>query len=149
MSEDVIRCVRCIQFDAGHRVWRHEGKCRNLHGHRYEVELYAEADALDGIGRVIDFSVLKSKVGGWIDRHWDHAFLHDARDEEVAAALAAIGGHERTYACPFNPTAENIAEFILRHVAPQCLSECDGIRVVKVVVWETPNCRAEASLPRE
>src|SRR5262249_14498003 len=54
-----VTCTRLLQFDAGHRVYQHEGKCANLHGHRYTAEITAQAEALDKIGRVIDFSVLK------------------------------------------------------------------------------------------
>ena len=54
----MITCTRRIQFCAGHRVMGHEGKCRNLHGHNYVVFVTAQADELDSVGRVIDFSVL-------------------------------------------------------------------------------------------
>jgi hypothetical protein len=55
-----VLAIRRIPFAAGHRVFQHESKCRNLHGHNYVAVLHARADAgLDALGRVIDFSVLK------------------------------------------------------------------------------------------
>ena len=67
----MIECTRRIKFDAGHRVHLHESKCRNAHGHQYIVFIYATAENLDKLGRVIDFSVLKEKFHGWIDDNWD------------------------------------------------------------------------------
>ena len=48
--------TRRLEFDAGHRVYQHESKCNHVHGHRYVVEVEATG-TLDGLGRIIDFSV--------------------------------------------------------------------------------------------
>lgn len=143
-------CTRIIGFDAGHRVVEHEGKCAHLHGHRYTVHITAQAEKLDGVGRVIDFSVLKDKVGGWIDEHWDHGFILYGNDP----FKSVLEGHhirldsaerQKLYLMPFNPTAENIARYLLRSICPELLRGT-GVQVVKVVVWETPNCYAEAHI---
>ena len=63
-----ITATRRLQFAAGHRVHGHEGKCRHLHGHNFVVFLTAAAENLDAVGRVIDFGVLKERIGGWIER---------------------------------------------------------------------------------
>ena len=63
----MISCTRRIQFCAGHRVLGHENKCANAHGHNYVAYISARSNDLDKVGRVIDFSVLKEKIGGWID----------------------------------------------------------------------------------
>jgi 6-pyruvoyltetrahydropterin/6-carboxytetrahydropterin synthase len=145
MSAQPITAVRRIQFCAGHRVWRHESKCNNLHGHNYVAFFHAEAEAgLDGIGRVIDFSVLKAKLGGWVDANWDHGFIHHAEDTETIQALAAVKG-QKTFALPTNPTAENMADYLLRVVGPQVLAGT-GVTLTKVVLWETENCYVEVSL---
>lgn len=137
-------CMRIVEFDAGHRVYGHEGKCRNPHGHRYRVELHAVADALDEIGRVIDFSVLKERVGGWIDHSWDHGFLVWEKDHSLLEAITPLG---KVFEMPDNPTAENIAAYLLNVLCPHVLRPTEtAVRVIKVVVWETPNCCAEASL---
>lgn len=139
-------CTRRIQFAAGHRVYRHESKCRNLHGHNYVVFFEAEGidQPLDDLGRVVDFSVLKEKLGGWVDRHWDHGFLVMRGDAEAQQALACIEG-QKLYVMDANPTAENMARHLLRDVAPRVL-EGTGVRVVRVILHETENCCAEASL---
>lgn len=135
----MITCTRRIGIDAGHRVTRHESKCRHVHGHRYEVEVTVEAPELDHAGRVVDFGRLKAEVGGWLLRELDHGYL--------AAPWDPIGRHLdeqglKVYWMPENrePTAENIARLV-GEVAQQLLGE--PFRVVRVRVYETPSCWAD------
>lgn len=140
-----ISCTRRIQFCAGHRLAKHESKCSHLHGHNYVVHITAEADSLDHVGRVIDFSVLKDKIGGWIDRHWDHGFLvaEDDRGTLNLMASAAAMWDQKYFLMPYSPTAENIARYLLEVVCPDLLREA-GVRVVAVSIEETENCSAFA-----
>jgi len=142
----MIECVRRIQFAAGHRVLNHESRCKYPHGHNYVVYFHARAkagqDHLDSIGRVIDFGVLKQRLGEWIDVHWDHGFLFWERDAEIRRRALAS---ERWIAVPFNPTAENIARYLLEEVAPRQLIGT-GVEIWKVRVEETENCSATATL---
>lgn len=135
--------VRRICFSAGHRVWGHEHECANIHGHNYTVFVHATADRLDEVGRVIDFRVLKKRIGGWIGANWDHAFICHKDDREVREAMAAIPG-QKVYLLDANPTAENLAAHLLRVVGPQELAGT-GVRLVRVVLWETENCYAEVT----
>lgn len=144
---NTIRCVRKLHFCAGHRVLGHEGKCGNIHGHNYYVHLAAEG-ALDPLGRVIDFSLLKKRIGGWIETHWDHNFLVYEKDAEVIGMLKHISDHKEPFICPFNPTVENIASYLLFEAAPRLL-EGTGVTLTKVTLFETENCYAEAFLSME
>jgi len=135
--------VRRFQFCAGHRVYKHEGKCAGIHGHNYVVQFYTAADQLDELGRVIDFGVLKEKLGGWLEEHWDHAFICYEKDEQMQRLLASIP-NQRIFISPVNPTAENLARYLLDVVGPQQLAGT-GVQLTRVVLWETENCRAEAS----
>ena len=144
----VPTCVRRIQFCAGHRVMDHESKCQNMHGHNYVVFFHARALWLDSIGRVIDFSVLKEKMGGWIDTYWDHGFIYYLEDDEMATMFGfEEGGHQKykNFGLPYNPTAENMAKYLLE-VTASLQMEGTGVEVFKVVLWETENCYAEAEL---
>ncbi|CDZ80105.1 queuosine biosynthesis protein QueD [Candidatus Rubidus massiliensis] len=140
-----IACVRKIHFCSGHRVLNHEGKCANAHGHNYYAHIFAEANNLDELGRVIDFSVLKEMIGGWIDKHWDHNFLVCDKDEEMLRALQLITSPKKPFICPFNPTAENMAIYLLEVICPQELKNTN-VTVTKVIISETDNCYAEATL---
>lgn len=139
---------RRIQFCAGHRVYKHESKCNNMHGHNYVLYVYAKPyDGLDLLGRVIDFSVLKEKVGGWIEEHWDHGFILFDEDEELFPMLCygrkGEPAHIKTkhYTMPRNPTAENMASELLHVICPKLFAKTD-VYIYKVELHETENCCA-------
>jgi 6-pyruvoyltetrahydropterin/6-carboxytetrahydropterin synthase len=125
----------------------HENKCATPHGHNYTAWVYAEADDLDDLGRVIDFSVLKEKIGGWIDREWDHTFLVYEKDIDTIKALKLMPRKKPDFICPFNPTAENMADYLLDIVCPSELKGT-GVTVTKIKLYETENCFAEAELAK-
>lgn len=143
----MITATRRIQFCAGHRVVRHESKCRNIHGHNYVAffEAYGVDNDVDRLGRVIDFSVLKEKIGGWIDEHWDHGFIAYSEDVDVIPAIEACLPGQKMFIMQNNPTAENMAKYLLNIVCPMQLLGT-GVKVRKVTLWETENCYAEATL---
>lgn len=138
-------CTRRIQFCAGHRVYGHESKCANLHGHNYVAMVTAAAECLDGIGRVIDFSVLKDRVGGWIDDNWDHGMVLWVNDKATIDAVSGLAGtcngSQKLFLLPTNPTAENMAEHLVTQVCPVLLRGT-GVVVESVELWETENCKA-------
>ena len=137
-------CTRRIQFCAGHRLAGHESKCANLHGHNYVAFFHAAAKELDPVGRVIDFGVLKDKLGGWIQENWDHGFIAHKDDTEAHQAMAAIPD-QKQFLMDRNPTTENMARYLLEVVGPKQLAGT-GVQLVRVVLWETENCYAEATL---
>lgn len=137
-----IRAVRKINFCSGHRVLNHESSCANVHGHNYTAWIYAEARGLDSIGRVIDFSVLKQKIGSWIDENWDHTFLVYEKDHELVNLKKYFSKNKPVFVCSFNPTAENMAKFLLEEICPKLLAQ--EVFVTKVEIFETENCKAEA-----
>jgi 6-pyruvoyltetrahydropterin/6-carboxytetrahydropterin synthase len=140
-----VSAVRRLQFCAGHRVHRHESKCRHLHGHNYVAFFHAEAeDGLDALGRVIDFGVLKSRLMPWLESNWDHGMIVWREDVEAIAALRAVG-EQKLFLLEANPTAENMALHLLHEVGPRVL-EGTGVTIRKVVLWETENCYTEAEL---
>ena len=139
-----ITCTRVLAWDAMHRIPRHESKCAAFHGHRYSAEITCAAESLDDRGRVVDFGVIKARVGQFIDSRWDHTALLMRGDPDPAAQVlassnAAVG--RPVYWMEAPPTAENIAAELGR-IAGELLADT-GVRVVSVKVWETPNCWAE------
>lgn len=145
----MISCIRTIHFCYGHRIMGHEHKCATLHGHNGLAEIHATPMAgLDTVGRVIDFSVLKERIGGWIEENWDHTMILCSDDHETLELMNRAPKCKDVFVLDVNPTAENLAKHLFWHVCPELLRET-GIIVNKVVFWETPNCRAEESLPLE
>ncbi|MBT3585745.1 MAG: 6-carboxytetrahydropterin synthase [Halobacteriovoraceae bacterium] len=139
-------CVRKIHFCYGHRVKNHESKCATLHGHNGVIWVHATPiEGLDKLGRVIDFSVLKDKVGGWVDQYWDHTMILFEQDTETLELVKKAPSFKEVFILPKNPTAENLAEYLLKEICPKVLSG-SGVIVHKIVFWETENCYAEQSL---
>jgi 6-pyruvoyltetrahydropterin/6-carboxytetrahydropterin synthase len=141
----MITITRRLEFDAGHRIMRHESKCRHPHGHRYALEVACQAPELDGCGRVIDFGKIKDLVGGWVDDNLDHAFLVCERDDVMLRMLETgeDGVPFRHFRLAAEPTAESLAELLLGKCRE--LLAPFHISVVRVRVYETPNCWADAS----
>lgn len=140
-------CQRYHDFSAGHRVVGHESKCALLHGHNYRVTFVATPDelTLDDVGRVVDFAVLK-RLAEWLEENWDHKMLlwdHDPVMEEVSVTHGIIWNS--VVRVPFNPTAENMAEYILTHVGPRVLQGF-GVHLITCTVEETRKCAATYSL---
>lgn len=148
-----VYATRYHDFSAGHRVAGHESKCALLHGHNYRVHFTVSAPALDAVGRVVDFSVLKSTLCQWLEDHWDHRMLlweGDHVAKELVAALW-VGGNgadmlrDSVVWVPFNPTAENMARHLALEVAPKVLPP--GMAVAFVKVEETRKCGASFQPP--
>ena len=136
----MVTCSRQLTFCAGHRVKGHENKCANVHGHNYRLIVTAHAPDLDAIGRVIDFSVLKERIGGWIEQEWDHTMILGMDDGELGDLIQPFNKKPVAY-LEKNPTAENLAAYLLREVCPVVLHDT-GVEVVEVELWETDNCKA-------
>ena len=140
-----LELVRRISFCAGHRLLGHEGKCSHFHGHNYVAEFHVRSvdDSLDDVGRVVDFAEIKSRLKGWIDENWDHAFLLWEADENGIAAIESVDP-PRLFLLQANPTAEVMADYLFRVVSPRAL-EGLGVRCVRVALWETPESCAIAT----
>lgn len=141
-----LTIMKRIRFSAGHRLFGHGGKCEFFHGHNYVAEFYVRSmeDEIDDVGRVIDFRDLKNRLKTWIDDNWDHAFLINEVDDNAIAAIR-VSQPNKYYTLPYNPTAENIARYLLDNVCPKVLDGTNAT-AVRVVVWETQDSCAEASL---
>jgi len=140
----IVTADRYHDFSCGHRVHGHESKCRFLHGHNYRVTFVCEGDdGLDRLGRVLDFGAIKARLCEWLEREWDHRFLVWANDP-LEPFLRSCDP-EGVVAVDFNPTAENMAIFLLTVVGPRQLAGT-GVVLTSVRVEETRKCAAEASL---
>lgn len=136
--------MRRIKFCAGHRLHRHGGKCEFFHGHNYVADFHVTADEIDDVGRVIDFGDLKRLCKGWLDENWDHGFLLNEADQNGIDAIKQVEP-SKYYLLPYNPTAENMATYLLHEVCPKLFAGT-GVTANRVVVWETDESFAEASL---
>ncbi len=138
-----ISIMRRFTFCAGHRLVGHEGKCQNLHGHNYVLEVYVTGHEQDAVGRILDFKQLKTRCKSWIDEHWDHAFVLWNQDQNGLDAIRSSKPH-RVYELDSNPTAENMAKHFLDEVCPKILGD-SGATAFKVRLWESEETYAEVS----
>ena len=154
MKPHSVSITRKLRFEAGHRIARHESKCKHLHGHSYVAYVVVEPTAdclkesqhgLDDLGRVLDFGILKQRLQVWLDDNMDHTFLLDAADTEARKALEFFNSlqsgdsKQKFYFMPYPPTAENIARHLAQDIFPMLVPE---VNVVRVTVQETENCNA-------
>jgi len=135
--------TRYHDISCGHRVVGHEGHCAFLHGHNYRIFITCKGIRNDTIGRVIDFSVLKEKVFAYIEKTIDHRFLV-WRDDPLKEKLQDISPMS-IVVVDFNPTAENIAEWIVEKIGPFTLRGT-SVRIISCTVEETRKCSATYSL---
>lgn len=138
-----IQAERYHDFSTGHRVYQHESKCAHLHGHNYRIHFTVEADSLDHIGRVWDFSMIKTHLCNWLEDNWDHKFLVWSKDpwSELLSKLDPEG----VVIVPFNPTAENMGQHLIDVIGPKQL-DGSGVRLVEVKIEETRKCSAKVLL---
>lgn len=138
---------RYHDFSAGHRVVGHENKCRHLHGHNYRVHFTCVSADLDDLGRVIDFGVIKSLLCEWLEERWDHKMLiwqNDPIFDNIPQASPDF--EESIVRVPFNPTAENMAQYLVNFVGPLQLA-ATSVLLVSVTIEETRKCSATYTLP--
>ncbi|EOT2573878.1 6-pyruvoyl tetrahydropterin synthase family protein [Shigella sonnei] len=163
--------IRSHEICAGHRVVGHESKCRHLHGHNYKFHFKVAPkhgcgkvvtrgklveDGLDNVGRVIDFSVVKTTLCQWLEDNWDHKFLHWEHDSVINSLIVVASTEfarennlvkDEDYdpfvnslvALPFNPTAENLAAYMVDVIGPQLLDQY-GVELVECTIEETSKC---------
>ena len=109
-------------FAAGHALRNYNGKCENVHGHNYRVQVTVEGAELDSIGLLVDFGAIKKVIRNVVERV-DHQFLND------------LPPFDR-----INPSAENLARYFCDGLKPAI--QKDGLRIQAVTVWETDTSSA-------
>ena len=145
----MLTITRKLEFDAGHRIPDHKSQCRNLHGHRYTLEItlvgaVIEEEGSSDNGMIMDFSDVKALAKKHLVDVWDHAFLAYEKDSVVREFLDSIPGH-KTVVIDRIPTVENLARTAFNILKDAYRDRYGtGLHLHKVVLHETPNCWADA-----
>lgn len=93
-----MQVTRKFEISAAHKL-KHEGPCKNLHGHNYYLEVTVE-DNVDDDGFVIDFSDLKDIVEKNVINVLDHAYLNDIIPQPTAENIVAWAWNNLTEHLP-------------------------------------------------
>ena len=103
------------EISSAHFLRGYEGKCKNLHGHNWKIEVVIVNNQLDGVGMVVDFAILKKQLKEFLCP-LDHVCLNDL-----------------DYFKKVNPTSENIAKYIYEHFG----KIISPLNLKHVQVWES------------
>lgn len=122
------------EFDAAHFLAGYQGKCSNIHGHRWKVVVQVEKEQLDADGMVVDFKDLKGELHN-LAECFDHCLILE-RDTLKPATMTALKEEGfRMAEVDFRPTAENFSRYFYEEMKKT------GYQVRRVLVYETPtNC---------
>jgi len=111
-------------FSAAHNLHNYKGKCENLHGHNYRVQVYIRGEKLDKSGLLADFVDLKKALKKVLDK-LDHQYLNELSPFDK-----------------LNPTAENISKYIYDKLNLLFAHRSSLFAVSKVTVWESDTSSA-------
>lgn len=141
--------TKIFTFDCAHMLPKHSGKCKNLHGHTYKLEVTASIIKLNPEGpnacMVVDFATLSDVVRKWIIDRLDHAYIFEGYpqergiEQEIAIFLQDRGC--KIAPLPCGTTAENLARYIYETLKQPLRDENAFLESVRL--WETPTSYAE------
>lgn len=125
-------------FDSAHFLYGYDGKCRNIHGHRWkiEAEICSEELITEGQtrGMILDFGDFKTALREIADS-LDHSLIYEQGSLRSATEQALYDEGFALIKVNFRPTAENFSRYIFG------LLKNMGMPVRRVTVYETPaNC---------
>jgi 6-pyruvoyltetrahydropterin/6-carboxytetrahydropterin synthase len=123
-----------VQIDASHRLLHYQGKCANLHGHRWKIEVWIEGEPDAKTGILLDYNVIKEAIG-----KYDHQIILNCDDPMVAC----IEKFQHVLTTPGDPTSELLARIFKEDLDGICLVQRIAAHVIKIRVWESPTCYAE------
>lgn len=148
-----ITIVKEFSWSMAHMLANHKGKCKNIHGHTYKMEVElkrnGEINLIDAPGTtehgmVMEFDDVKTIIKETIVDLLDHAFLYwnDSTDDLEHDIARLLIKHERKVInINYRPTAENLAKDFLEKLQNEFLPY--SLNVVSVKLWESPSSFAK------
>ncbi len=133
-----MKIAKDFRWEMGHRLHCHKGKCYNLHGHSYKLQIEFDGSVDPATGMVLDYFDVKDIVAPIVER-LDHTVAVWEKDLELIEKLKELSSAH--VILPFETTAENLVGYFLLEVSKAKLPK--GISKVKARVCETENTYAE------
>jgi 6-pyruvoyltetrahydropterin/6-carboxytetrahydropterin synthase len=136
----VIKTVtRYHDFSYGHRILA-PGPCSRLHGHNARVYFTVQGE-VDKYGHIVDFAEIKNTYCAWLEDNWDHRMILHRDDIMFSKFLISEWRDNGLVNVDFQPTAENLSTWLLRHFRMEFKFPCANLIRIKWV--ETRKCSVE------
>ena len=123
-------------FDAAHFLAGYQGKCSNIHGHHWIVQMKICSDTLQSDaqqrGMLVDFSQLKHDLKALADT-LDHTLIYETNTLRAQTLQALTEEGFAMTEIDFRPTAENFSKYFFDRMTEH------GYHVAQATVYETPN----------
>ena len=123
-------------FDSAHFLYQYEGKCSNIHGHRWRVIIEIKGKSVESLGQtkgmLVDFGDFKRDLKEEVDK-LDHALIVEENSLKSELLDMLRDSNFRVIEIPFRPTAENMAYYFYKKMEER------GYEVRESIVYETPN----------
>jgi 6-pyruvoyltetrahydropterin/6-carboxytetrahydropterin synthase len=129
-----VRIYKQVQIDASHRLLHYKGKCANLHGHRWKIEVWIEGEPDPMTKILIDYNTIKDVIG-----KYDHQIILNDEDPMVTC----VGKYQQIITTPGDPTSELLAVLIRDDLHQICKAQGIKATIQKIRVWESPTSFAE------
>jgi 6-pyruvoyltetrahydropterin/6-carboxytetrahydropterin synthase len=142
-----IRITKIFEFEMAHALWNYDGKCKNIHGHTFRLEVTVRGEPINQFGHpkngmVLDFGILKEIVNKHIIEKHDHHFIFD-KNSPYAQINYKEAGFELIGPKNYQPTSENLlmefVQILKENLPPE-------VELYSVKLWETSNSFAEWNL---
>ena len=125
-----VSVCKVFSFDAAHYLPVYDGKCQNLHGHRWVLEVEVSGPVGEN-GMVVDFVHLKNLVNDEVINFLDHTCLNEVLVGKMEDSLGVV-----------NPTCENLLHWIWIRLSPLGTWQ-RRVRIERLRLYETPDSFAE------
>ena len=147
--EERVSVTRHVEFEAAHLLQGYDGRCQNLHGHSYKLEVTVSCPESvrqkNKFGFVMDFKKLDQILDDYVP---DHAFITNAlnsvgtADHDIAEVVDSY--NMRIFKMYFEPSAENMVAVFAVDLQRLIDDEFKGMNytVDKIYLWETTDSHA-------
>lgn len=140
-----IRITKEFTFETAHALYGYDGKCKNIHGHSYKLDVTVIGEPIADhtnvkCGMVIDFGDLKKIVKSQVVDQMDHAIVlnQDTPHIKLAQELKKTG--HNVVLVNYQPTSENMVIDFAQRIKPQL---ADNLKLHSLKLRETETAFAE------
>ena len=140
-----IRITKQFSFETAHALYGYDGKCKNIHGHGYKLDVTVIGTPIDDasnskFGMVIDFSDLKKIVNNQIVDIFDHSLILNKNTPHESLAQDLINNDHKVILVDYQPSSENMVIDFAKRIISQLPDE---VKLFSLRLQETDTSFAE------